>query len=91
MKDPINYDNVMEFKDIPDGAHFKELGINPRRFIKIKCSYASGIPFKVYTIHLGEDDAPKLPDWKNDLNCLDYKGIFGKCPPWVKFEVIPTP
>ncbi len=91
MKDPINYANVMEFKDIPDGAHFKELGENPRRFIKIKCSYASGIPFRVYTVHLGEDDQPKLPDWNHDLNCLDYKGTFGKCPPWVKFEVMPKP
>lgn len=87
----IRRDLIMQFKDIPDGAHFRELGNEPRTFIKIKCSYASGIPFKVYTVHMGEDNQPVIPDWNRDLNCVDYDGIFGKCPPWVKFEVIKRP
>ena len=87
----IQRDRIMQFKDIPDGAHFQELGNKPRRFIKIKCSYASGAPFKVYTIHLGENDKPVIPNWQNYVNCLDYNGIFGKCPDWVEFEIIDKP
>jgi hypothetical protein len=86
-----SHDKVMEFKDIPDGVHFQELGSNPRKFIKLHSTYASGIPFKAYTIHLGENDEPVIPEWNNNFNAIDYRGVVAKCPPWAKFEVIPAP
>ena len=87
----INYSRVMKFGEIPDGAHFQELRKNPRKFIKIKSSYASGVPFKVYTIGLGENDEPQIPNWDHYVNALDYNGTFGKCPDWLEFEVIDKP
>ena len=90
MKDPINHANIMEFKDIPDGAHFKELGEKPRVFVKLKLTFAGGDPFKVHRITLGEDDKPQIL-MGHEINCVDYQGIGGKCPPFVQFEVIPTP
>ncbi len=87
-KPQINHNNVMQFQDIPDGAHFRELGENPRTFIKLRLTFATGEPFKVFRVVLGEDDEPKMQDW---FNAVDYNGIGGKCPPWVEFEVIPKP
>lgn len=81
----------MEFKAIPDGAHFQELTDDkPRRFIKLKTTFASGDPFKVYRIINGEDDNPKILAG-HEINCIDYEGIGGKCPDWVEFQVIDKP
>jgi hypothetical protein len=92
MNDPeINKEQVMEFQCIPDGAHFRELGKKPRTFVKIRCHYGSGVPFQVYRTHLGENDQPVPINWHDSFNAVDYQGCLAKCPPWVEFEVIPTP
>jgi len=88
MQRQINQDNVMTFEDIPEGAHFRELGETPRTFIKLKLTFAAGDPFKVYRIVLDENDIPQMQDW---FNAVDYQGVGAKCPDWVEFEVIDKP
>jgi len=88
---PINSSRIMTFGEMPDGTHFRELGKKPRRFVKIKCSYASGVPFRVYRTHLGENDEPVPINWQDNFNAVDYDGHLALCPSWAEFEVIDKP
>lgn len=81
---------TLTFGDMPAGTHFKEMGKNPRKFIKLRQTFAGGDPFKVYRVVLGEDDKPKILDG-HEINAVDYQGYGGHCPSHVEFEVISIP